>query len=166
MNAPEAAVGVDIAAPPERVWDVVTDIALLPAFSTELQSVHWESGFDGPALGARFVGRNRHPAVGEWTTLSEVVALERPRTFGWAVGSPESPVATWTFGLAPIAEGTRLTYVVRIGSAPSGITMLIAREPHRAQEIVEDRLAQFRVSMRATIEGMRERAENTGAGER
>lgn len=153
----EVSVSVDIAATPERVWDVVSDITLLPQWSRELQSVRWADGFDGPALGAKFMGRNRNPAVGEWTTVSEVVAFDRPRAFGWAVGDPGSPVATWMFELTPIAGGTRLGYVARIGPARSGLTMLIEREPHRAQEIVGNRLAQFRASMQATLEGIRER---------
>lgn len=54
----EASVGLDLTAPPQRVWDVVTDITLLPRWSTELLSVEWAEGFHGPALGAGFVGRN------------------------------------------------------------------------------------------------------------
>ena len=73
----EASVGLDITAPPQRVWDVVTDITLLPRWRTELLSVEWAEGFHGPALGARFVGRNRHAAVGEWTTLSVTMLIER-----------------------------------------------------------------------------------------
>lgn len=159
MSQPEASVSVDIAAPPQRVWDVVTDIGLMPRFSTELLSVEWADGFSGPALGAQFLGRNRHPAVGEWTTRSEIVVFDPPRAFAWAVGDPENASATWAFDLTPAAEGTRLGYRARIGPGPSGVSMLIEREPHRAQAIVDNRLAQFRDSMRATLEGIRERAE-------
>ena len=48
----------DIAAPVAQVWDLVSDISLMPAFSTELQSVVWVDGFDEPGLGAHFLGSN------------------------------------------------------------------------------------------------------------
>jgi uncharacterized protein YndB with AHSA1/START domain len=159
VSLPEAAVGLDIAAPPQRVWQFVTDVTLMPVWSTELLTVQWAEGFDGPALGAKFAGRNRHPAVGEWTTISQIVVFDPPRRFGWAVGNPENPAATWTFDLQPTAGGTRLDYLARIGPGRSGVTMLIDREPHRAAEIVGNRLDNFRAGMRATLEGIRESAE-------
>lgn len=156
----EAFVSLDISAPPVQVWEIVTDVTLMPQWSTELLDVRWAEGFRAAAPGARFVGRNRHAAVGEWTTVSEIVVFEPSRRFGWAVGDVQNPSATWAFELESIPDGTRLGYRARIGPGRSGVTMLIEREPHRAQEIVERRLAQFRASMRETLEGIRERAEN------
>ena len=46
MALPGVEVYADIAAPIEQVWDLVSDISLMPAFSTELQSVEWADGFD------------------------------------------------------------------------------------------------------------------------
>ena len=98
--------------------------------------------------------------MGEWTTSSQIVVFDPPRCFGWAVGDPDAPAATWTFELQPSGAGTVLDYRARIGPGRSGVTMLIERQPHRAAAIVEDRLTQFRAGMRATLEGIRERAEN------
>jgi uncharacterized membrane protein len=39
MALPEVEVYADVAAPIEQVWDLVSDISLMPAFSTELQCV-------------------------------------------------------------------------------------------------------------------------------
>jgi len=154
----EASVSVEIPASPERVWELVTDIALMPRFSSELQSTAWADGFDTAALGAQFLGTNRHPAIGEWTTTSHIVDFEPLRLFGWAVGNPEKPAAVWHFELTPIPEGTRLAYTGRIGPGPSGVTMLIDREPERAEEIIARRLTQFRAGIQATLAGIRELA--------
>ncbi len=151
---------LEIAAPPQRVWELVTDITLMPELSRELIGVQWAEGSSGPALGAQFLGRNRNPVIGEWTTVSTVVAFDACERFGWAVGDAASPAATWTFELTPIADGTRLSYTARLGPGPSGVTMLIAREPHRAAEITDRRLAQWRTGMAATLAGIRDRAEN------
>jgi carbon monoxide dehydrogenase subunit G len=163
MEVYEVVDSADIAAPPQRVWEIVSDIAVMPRFSTELRDVQWADGFDGPALGAKFLGHNRNRMIGEWTTRSQITAFDRPRAFGWSVGDPEMPSATWRFDLAPRPGGTRLTYTAQIGPGPSGVTMLIERSPHRAERIVESRLAQFREAMAATLTGIGQLAEK-GSG--
>ena len=164
MTRGETAVSIDIAAPPERVWELITDVTLLPRFSTELQHAEWAEGFDAAALGAQFLGTNRHPAIGEWTTTSHIIEFEPPRLFSWAVGNPEMCAATWQFETNPISNGTRLRYTARLGPGQSGVTMLIKREPDRADEIVARRLAQWEAGMQATVAGIRELAEGDPNG--
>ena len=157
-SLPEITVSLDIAASPRRVWDVVTDISVMPRFSTELQSIEWADGFSGAELGAQFLGTNRNSAIGEWTVRCEIVECEPHRVFGWAVHSVDSPAATWRFELAAVPEGTRLSYTARIGPGRSGVTWMISREPDRAEEIIANRLEVFRMGMTATLEGIRDLA--------
>lgn len=152
-------VETEISAPPYRVWELITDISLMPRFSAELQSVEWTDGFDAPILGARFLGTNRHSAVGEWTTISSVTDLDLQRSFGWAVGNPENAAATWRFEIEPATGGSRLRYTARLGPGPSGVTMLIGRDPGHAEEIIEGRLDEFRRGMAATVAGIKALAE-------
>lgn len=160
MVAHEVVVETEIAATPERVWNLVTDITLLPRFSTELQSAEWAEGFGGPGPAAQFLGTNRHPAIGEWTTRSYVVDFEVPHSFGWAVGDAENPAATWRFDIEPMPSGSRLRYSARLGDGPSGVTMLIGRDPGDAEDIIARRLAQWRVGMEATLAGIKKLAES------
>src|SRR5258707_5999462 len=106
-DGPTAEAEVYVEAPPEQVWAMLNDINLPARFSTEFQGADWLDGVTEPAVGARFVGRNRHPAAGEWETTSEVVACDSLRLFEWAVGGPDHPSATWRFELAPDGNGTR-----------------------------------------------------------
>lgn len=163
MNDREVCVRRAIAAPPARVWELISDITVMPRFSTELQSVEWAEGFDRPVIGAQFLGVNTHPAVGEWTSRSQIVALDPPRRFGWVVGDPDLPSAEWTFELNPVPPGTELCFTARIGPGPSGVSMLIERQPHLAAEIVAARLEQFRKGMEDTLRGISELAEG-GSG--
>ena len=55
-------------------WRYVTDITLSARCSTELQSVDWLDGADGVQIGARFRGRSRHDAFGNWETVCEAVS--------------------------------------------------------------------------------------------
>ncbi len=159
MTEPGVEVHAAVFAAPDRVWDLVSDITLMPTFSAELQSVEWADGFDGPALGAEFLGANRHPAIGDWTTRSRIVEFDPPRVFAWAVGDPAAPAAVWRFELTPATDGTRLRYTARMGPGKSGVTMLIDREPDRAADIVARRLRQWLAGMAATVAGVKELAE-------
>src|ERR1700761_4937925 len=91
----EASTWID--ADPARVWSLVSDIALMPTLSNELQSVEWLDGATGPRVGARFVGHNQHDAFGQWSSTSHIVACDEPRQFAWAVGDFEKPSASWRF---------------------------------------------------------------------
>lgn len=159
MQIHETSAATEIAAPPTRVWSVVSDITVMPRFSTELVSVEWSEGVTEPGLGATFVGTNRNSVIGEWQTLSQIVAFDPPRAFGWAVGPPEMAAATWMFELLPTAEGTRVEYTARIGPGPSGLTWLVERSPDRAEQIVRGRLAQLNKAMATTLAGIRAIAE-------
>jgi len=160
MGLPGVEVTADIAAPIERVWELVSDITLMPGFSTELQSVEWADGFEAPRLGAQFLGTNRHEAIGVWTTRSQVTEFDPPRVFEWTVGNPDGPAAVWRFDLSSATDGTRLRYSARLGPGKSGVTMLIEREPQRAEEIIERRLGQFTAGMEAVVAGLKAIAES------
>ena len=154
MTLRDVVVESELAAPPARVWQLVSDITLMPRFSSELHQVSWADGFDRPALGARFLGANRHPAVGEWTTTSQIVDFDPPRLFGWAVGHPDRPAAIWRFELEPTPTGTRLRYLARLGPGRSGVTALIERDPDRAEQIIANRMQQWRAGMQAVVAGI------------
>ena len=82
-DTPTVSAQVRIEAPPERVWTLVSDIFLMPELSSELQEVTWLDGGTGPAVGHRFTGRNAHPAMGEWETVSTVTECDPPHRFAW-----------------------------------------------------------------------------------
>lgn len=159
-DGPTTEVEVHVDAPPARVWELVTDITLPARFGTELQQARWLDA--EPALGARFVGRNRHPAAGEWETTCHVVAFEPERLFGWAVEDPAHPAATWRFELEPDQAGTRLRQWARMGPGPSGLTPVIRSMPEKEERIVARRLAEWRANMQATVQGIKALAERRG----
>ena len=157
-DGPTTEVEAEVDAPVERVWALVTDIDLPARFSSEFQGARWLD--DGPALGARFVGRNQHPAAGTWETTCVVTVCTPHRSFEWAVGDPGFPSARWRFDLEPQAGGaTRLRQWMQIGPAPSGLTPAIEAMPDKEERIVARRLAEFERNMRATVEGIKQLAE-------
>jgi uncharacterized protein YndB with AHSA1/START domain len=161
-DKPTVEVTVVIAAPPERVWELVSDIELVPRTSPELQSVKWLDGRSGPGLGARFEGRNKHEAFGEWSTVSVVVAYAQPRVFAWAVGDPDYPSAIWRFTLEPRPGGTLLRQWVQMGPGRSGLSFAIDRMPDKEQKIVFVRLRDFETNMTSTLAAIKQLAEDAG----
>jgi uncharacterized protein YndB with AHSA1/START domain len=162
-DGPTAEAELYVAASPERVWAVLTDINLPARFSSEFQGADWLDGVTEAAVGARFVGRNIHPAAGEWETTSEIVACDRPRTFAWAVGGPDNASATWRFELAAQGHGTLLRQWMQMGPAPSGLNIAIQAMPDKEERIVAKRQAEHEANMRATLEGIKALVEGPGA---
>ncbi|WP_435118677.1 SRPBCC family protein [Amycolatopsis thermoflava] len=158
-DTPTVEVRTWVDAQPERVWALVSDIGLMPAMSDELQSVEWVDGATGPAVGARFVGRSKHEALGEWATTSEIVEFEPGRVFAWAVGDPAEPSATWRFRVEPRDGGTELSQWMRLGPGRSGLSLAIDRMPEKEQKIVFVRMREFERNMTATLECLKKRAE-------
>ena len=158
-DKPTVEVPIEIDAPPERVWAVVSDIAVMPGASRELQAVEWLDGRSGPGLGARFAGHNRHEAFGEWSTVSVVVEYDPPRVFAWAVGDPDWPSAIWRFSLEPHDRGTLLRQWVQVGPGRSGLSFAIDRMPDKEQKIVFVRLRELETNMGATLAAVKTLAE-------
>ena len=159
-DKPTIEVPIEIDAPPERVWAIVSDIETMPGASPELQAVEWLDGRSGPELGARFAGHSRHDAFGEWSTVSVIVAYDPPREFAWAVGDPEWPAAIWRFSLEPREDGgTLLRQRVQMGPGRSGLSFAIEQMPDKEQKIVFVRLREFEPNMGATLAAVKRLAE-------
>ena len=158
-DKPTVEVSTWIAADPERVWDLVSDIEVMPTLSDELESVEWVDGAQGPGVGATFAGHNKHKAVGRWVSHSHVIEFDAPLVFAWAVGDLDNPAAIWRFRLAPDNGGTTLTYWAQMGPGPSGVLRAIGAMPDKEQEIVFDRMRAFEKAMTSVLAGIKTLAE-------
>ena len=158
-DGPGTVVEVDIGARPEDVWTRVVDIDFPARFSEEFRGASWDDPAVGPSLGATFVGRNVHPAVGDWEVRCFVDAYEEHRVFGWRTSDRDNPGARWRFELEPIAGATRLRFLVTIGPGPSGITTAIAGQPDKEARIIHRRLGEHHANMTKVVEGIKAAAE-------
>ena len=155
-EGPSTAVQRLVPAPPEAVWEHVTDITFPVEISPELQRTEWLDG-DRPVAGARFLGHNARGDL-TWTTTSVVTVHDPPRAFAWTPlfrpddpDDPE-PLATWRFDLEPVDGGTLVTQSVRLGPGRSGLTWAIRQRPEKEAAIISARLRDFEASMAANLE--------------
>ena len=98
----------DIAAPPEAVFAMVTDLPRMGEWSPENTGGHWKGGATSAAVGARFSGSNRN-GWHRWTTTATVRELVPERTFSFDVTSMGLSVANWRYDIEPTDTGCRVT---------------------------------------------------------
>lgn len=146
---------VEVAAPPERVWSVLSDVRRMPAWSPELvRMVPLLRG--GLRTGQQYVGINRRGAV-VWPTRNVVTAVEPGRLLSW---DTRSSGATWIYELAPVPGGTRLS---QRRPVPRGLTrgsrivapLLLGGTARHADEL--------EAGMRTTLERLRDEVEGRAA---
>jgi nitroreductase len=154
-DGPGTVVEVDIKAPIDEVWPIVTDISFGARFSEEFLGARWAEGVEGPAIGAQFIGRNQHPAIGEWEVPCFVDRYVEGAEFGWVTSDPDNPGARWCFELSSIAGATRLRYSLIIGPGPSGISAAIENMPDKEPRILFRRIEEHRANMQKVVDGIK-----------
>jgi uncharacterized protein YndB with AHSA1/START domain len=102
-------VSVDIAAPPERVYELVADITRMGEWSPECYQCSWAKGATGPAVGARFKAKNKGGRGPSWFNTPTVTAADPGREFAFNRSGPGIGSYTWRYTLEPIPTGTKLT---------------------------------------------------------
>ncbi|MGH3713309.1 MAG: SRPBCC family protein [Micromonosporaceae bacterium] len=149
MPKPTAQSTIEIAAPPELVYDIVSNVPELPKWAAETDRCRWIGGADGPAVGARFQGRNRH-TWRVWSTVAKVTHADPGRRFGFQVYVYGVPSATWRYTIEPIPGGSRVTEsTLRVTPRPiamavnAGLLGIPDRDAHN-QRNIERTLAQLK----------------------
>jgi uncharacterized protein YndB with AHSA1/START domain len=106
---PHDSVTVEMAAPPERVYTLVSDITRMGEWSTECVKCAWTKGATGPEVGARFKARNKGGRGPAWSNTPVVTAAEPGRKFAFNRSGPGIGSYTWTYVLERTPTGTRVT---------------------------------------------------------
>ena len=103
-------VTVHMAAPPERIWDLVSDVTKIGRYSPETFEAEWLEGASGPAGGAKFRGHVKRNGIGPiyWTTCT-VRECVPGREFSFGVGPSDKPLTVWGYHLEPSGDGTDVT---------------------------------------------------------
>ncbi len=98
---------VEIQAPAAAVWELVSDLPGMGAYSPENAGGRWVSG-TGPRPGAVFKGANRN-GVRRWSTKATVTDCEPGRSFAFRVEALGLRVADWSYRLDPSTQGCTVT---------------------------------------------------------
>ena len=129
-------VTVHITAPPEKIWDLVSDVTRIGRYSPETFEAEWLDGATGPVVGARFRGHVKRNGKGPiyWTTCT-VIASDPGREFAFGVGSADKPLNVWRYQLEPAGDGTDVTESFELAQDGAAAALLDAvRMDPRAHE--------------------------------
>lgn len=115
---------IDIGAPPERVWDLVSDPTRTPEWSPVCHTVEWIGDVRGPNVGARFRGHNKLNAA-RWARECRITEAEPERTFAWSTFVNGHESTRWRYDLEPTEDGTRLTESYKALYVPRWLRLLL-----------------------------------------
>lgn len=93
-----------VAASPEALYAMVSDLTRMGEWSPVCRACWWDEG-DGPREGAWFTGRNELDGR-SWETRSLVVAAEPAREFAYNV---LGNWVRWGYTFVPVGDSTELT---------------------------------------------------------
>lgn len=143
----------DVAAPPDRVWGLVSDLPRMGEWSPENTGGTWVKGATGPATGARFRGTNAQ-GKRSWSTTITVDTCEPGRAFSFEVTAGGFKVASWSYKIEPTASGSRVTetWIDRRNPLSRVIGKQVSGIAHDAEET--------RLGIEVTLQRLAEAAES------
>jgi len=153
-------VSVVIAAPADRLYDIVSDVTKMGRLSPECTGGKWLGKAAGPAVDAKFKGRNRRGPI-LWSTTNRVVAANRGREFAFETAQSG---ARWRYRFEPTDDGTT--------------TVTESHEMFRRRPLVawvfanlllggaKDHDDEVRAGMRTSLERLKQVAETPDPGKR
>ncbi|MGX9675443.1 SRPBCC family protein [Mycobacterium sp. HM-7] len=96
---------IDIAAAPDEVWTLVSDVRRMAEWSPQVESTRLRGGAEQVADGVEFTNLNSNGTF-QWTTHGTVVRLDSGREIAFRI---KENWAIWSLRLEPTAGGTKLT---------------------------------------------------------
>ncbi len=145
-----------VAAPPQRIYELVADMPRMGEWNPECQKVEWIDGAVAPAVDARFIGHNRGGPRGlmRWSRRGRVLVADPGREFAFVTeeGGRESTI--WRYQFEPTNSGTRVIESYEVKSIPAWA---------RIVDIPTNRARELREGMRHTLGQLKAAAEATTA---
>lgn len=147
-------------APPEKVYEFVSDISRMGEWSPETVRCRWLAGITAPSVDARFKGTNRRGPF-RWSTKSRVVAAEAGREFAFVTCMVVSgrEMTMWRYRFALGADGG--TDVTESFEMVNDLPWFIGFG-ERSLMRIEDRRADLEEGMERTLSRIKAAVEGHG----
>lgn len=99
---------IDIAASPDVVWGLLTDLTRISELSPECYKAEWEDGSTGPEAGATFHGYNEL-GDNKWDVGCVVVGAEPGREWAFKIPSDDGRDTVWRYEIEKTDSGCAVT---------------------------------------------------------
>jgi len=151
-TAQQGRASIDIAAPPEVVFDLIADVTRMGEWSPECYRCEWLDGANAPAEGVRFRGYNRRGRF-RWERTAEIDTAERGREFSFTTVNDRTGrhETRWQYTMEPSSAGTVLT---------ESFQFLWCSLANRAAEMLVPRGRQVNQGIEETLRRIKHAAES------
>ena len=142
---------IDIAAPPDRIYQLVSDLPRMGEWSPEGRQGEWIEGATGPAVGARFLGHNRDfGGMMRWSRRGTVRVADDGTEFSFATEEGGREGTVWRYRIEAIEGGTRVTESYQVEWIPAWA---------RIVDVPTNRAGSLRHGMQHTLDRLKAAAE-------
>lgn len=150
-TAQRGTASIEIAAPPEVVYELITDITRMGEWSPECYRCTWLGDADAAAPGARFRGYNKVGSY-QWERTAVITSAEPGRLFAFTTvhdktGKDET---AWRYDLRAVPAGTLLTESYQFVWCPV-VNRLLELPIPRSRQIARG-IRQTLINIKATAE--------------
>jgi uncharacterized protein YndB with AHSA1/START domain len=115
---------IEIDAPPERVWAVISDVTRTPEWSPVCHTVDWLPPSSGVEIGARFKGHNKLRMF-KWSRECVIDEADAPQAFAFHTEVDGEESTRWRYTVTPTpGGGSVLTETYRAVAAPRWVWLL------------------------------------------
>jgi len=148
----EDEVSLEIHAPADLLYDLVSDLPRVGEWSPECEGVDWEGDVTVPVAGTTFVGHN---AVGprrriRYSRHGEVLVADRGREFTFITDEGGRPSTMWRYRFEPRGDSTLVTEGYEVRWIPVWARIL---------DIPLNRHKELVANMATTLQNLRSAAE-------
>ena len=137
---------IHIEAPPEKVYEVITDVSRMGEWSPETVKGEWLDGATGPTVGARFKGTNRKGLV-RWSTKPRVLVADEGREFAFVTETGGKELTKWSYRFEPENSGSKVTESFEMMNDVPGVVVFAEKYLMR----IKDRKADLEQDMAKTL---------------
>ncbi len=148
-------VHLDIAAPVDELYALITDVTRMPELSPEVTRCVWLDGATAAAVGVRFAATNKVSRGPAWTNRPVVTVVESGRTFAFARTERFSGTVEWRYDFEPRGDATTITESYKVTKPIGRIGWFVIGTLFGCH----DRRAELRRGMEQTLRRVREVAE-------
>ena len=142
---------IEIAAPPAKVWELVSDLSNMSRWSPQVFKTFVRGGTT--RQGSKLININRKGLL-VWPTQAMVTTFEPGQKIAFRI---RENWTIWSFTLGPTADGG--TRIVQRREAPKGISDVSVRLTKAVLGGVEDFTADLVTGMNQTLERIKAEAE-------
>jgi uncharacterized protein YndB with AHSA1/START domain len=142
---------IEIAAPPELVYDLIADVIRMGEWSPECYRCEWLGGATAAAPGVRFRGYNRLGPL-RWERTAVVNTADRGLEFAFTTVNDDADreETRWRYTMQPSASGTVLT---------ESFQFLWCSVPNRLAEVLVPRGRQVNRGIEESLRRIKRAAE-------